>query len=182
MPFTTHKLHVSFHKYTHLKCMKLFYYIWSQDEDEEQVHTQENLEVQVPATADASKKKRKTSKYSAYECAPSNAVYFIFDVETTGSKRNYDKIIGIGFLAYDGQGTLLGTFERKINPGGVSSTYHAEKIHSKRNSRWMHSHKRHAFTHSLTVTLNHKPSHFCTHSLRTYQSRSCGQSPISCCC
>ena len=97
-------------------------------QDESDEHEEEHA---VPVANARKKKQTKPSKYLDYECAPSDAVYFLFDVETTGSKRNYDKIIAIGCLAYDRQGKLLGCFSRKINPGDISSTYQAGKIHSK---------------------------------------------------
>lgn len=77
-------------------------------------------------------KNRKKSKYDTYEVAPSDAVYFLFDVETTGGKRNYDKIIAISFLAYNESGTLLGSFSRMINPGEVMIvSYLSKNVHSK---------------------------------------------------
>ena len=66
------------------------------------------------------KRARKTNKYSDYTCAPSGAVYFLFDIETTGSKRNFDKIIALSMLAYDSDGNQLGSFSRLINPGSVT--------------------------------------------------------------
>ena len=99
---------------------------------QEEVQEEDHAVPVASTSASATKnKQKKSSKYHAYECAPENAVYFLFDVEVTGSKRNYDKIIGIGFLAYDRQGKLLGCFSRKVNPGVVRSTYHAGRIHSK---------------------------------------------------
>ena len=94
------------------------------------IHTtkqQDDDEVEQPPR----KKKRKNSKYHAYQKAPSRAVYFLFDVETTGSKRNFDKIISISFLAYDKKGRQLGSFSRLINPGSVAiDSYLTKKIHS----------------------------------------------------
>ena len=77
------------------------------------------------------KRSRKTSKYADYTCAPSGAVYFLFDIETTGSKRNFDKIIALSMLAYDSDGNQLGSFSRLINPGSVTiDTYLTKNIHS----------------------------------------------------
>ena len=76
-------------------------------------------------------KKKKKSKYHAYESAPAKAVYFLFDVETTGSRRNWDKIIAISFLAYDVNGNELGSFSQLINPGDVGiDSYLSKFIHS----------------------------------------------------
>ena len=72
------------------------------------------------------------SKYTEYTTAPGNAVYFLFDIETTGSKRNWDRIIAFSFLCYDEDGSQLGSFSRKINPGNVRiSPYLTEHVHSK---------------------------------------------------
>ena len=77
-------------------------------------------------------KTHKKSKYAAYESAPVDAVYFLFDVETTGSKRNFDKIISISLLAYDSRGNKLDSFARLINPGGVPMvSYLTKHVHSK---------------------------------------------------
>ena len=75
---------------------------------------------------------QKKSKYAAYESAPTDAVYFLFDVETSGGKRNFDKIISISLLAYDSRGNKLGSFARLINPGGVPMvSYLTKHVHSK---------------------------------------------------
>ena len=76
------------------------------------------------------KAKKKKSKYFAYEAAPDNAVYFLFDVETSGGKRNWDRIIAMSFLATDQDGRLLGSFSKRLNPGNVRIGYHATRIHS----------------------------------------------------
>ena len=74
----------------------------------------------------------KKGKYDDYTTAPDSAVYFLFDVETTGSRRNYDKIIAMSFLSYDCHGNMLGSFSRKVNPGKVKiSAYLTKHIHSK---------------------------------------------------
>ena len=75
--------------------------------------------------------KEKKGKYCNYEGAPENAVYFLFDVETSGGKRNWDRIVAMSFLAVDQDGRLLGSFSRKLNPGNVRISYHATRIHSK---------------------------------------------------
>ena len=81
----------------------------------------------------ASKRKQKKSgKYAAYECAPDNAIYFLFDVETTGGKRNWDRIVAISLLACDDKGKILGSFTQLVNPEGVeNSAYILNNIHSK---------------------------------------------------
>ena len=38
-------------------------------------------------------KAKKKNKYVDYEVAPANGVFFLFDVETTGGKRNWDRIV-----------------------------------------------------------------------------------------
>ena len=74
----------------------------------------------------------KKGKYANYEKAPANAVFFLFDVETTGAKRNWDRIISISVLACDRTGTLLGCFDQDINPEGVKiNAYLTNRIHSK---------------------------------------------------
>ena len=79
-------------------------------------------------------KKKKRGKYDDYTTAPDNAVYFLFDVETTGSKRNYDRIIAMSFLCLDCDGVLIAAFSRKVNPGNVRiSSYLTRWIHSKCN-------------------------------------------------
>ena len=76
------------------------------------------------------KQKKKKSKYAEYVSAPTNAVFFLFDVETTGGKRNWDRIIAFSFLAYDNQGNLLGSFARTINPGSVKiDAYLSKNVH-----------------------------------------------------
>ena len=45
------------------------------------------------AKKNVKKKASKKGKYANYVSAPSNGRYFLFDVETTGSKRNWDRII-----------------------------------------------------------------------------------------
>ena len=75
---------------------------------------------------------RKPSKYASYVSAPKDAIYFLFDIETTGSKRNFDRIIALSFLAYDTEGRLLDHFSRKVNPQGVSiSAFLSHRVHSK---------------------------------------------------
>ena len=54
---------------------------------------------QTQVDTPAKQKPKKKSKYQGYEGTADNAVYFLFDVETTGSKRNWDRIIAISFLA-----------------------------------------------------------------------------------
>ena len=78
------------------------------------------------------RQQKKSGKYAAYECAPDNAIYFLFDVETTGGKRNWDRIVAISFLACDDKGKMLGSFTQLVNPEGVeSSVYILKNIHSK---------------------------------------------------
>ena len=45
---------------------------------------------QKAPTPSQKNKKKKAGKYDEYTTAPDNAVYFLFDVETSGSKRNWD--------------------------------------------------------------------------------------------
>ena len=72
---------------------------------------------------------KKKGKYADYETAPADPVLFLFDVEVTGPKRNFDRIIAISFLAYDVDGNLMGAFSRHINPDGVRINEYANKIH-----------------------------------------------------
>jgi len=51
--------------------------------------------------------KKKKGQYTDYVKPPENAISFLFDVETTDSKRNWDRIIAVSFLAYDTKGMLL---------------------------------------------------------------------------
>ena len=91
-------------------------------------HTQQDRERAAPKSKKLNKKK--VDKYAEYSTAPDNAVYFLFDVETTGSKRNWDKIIAMSFLCYDASGNKLDNFTTKINPGDVQiSSYLTENIH-----------------------------------------------------
>ena len=77
------------------------------------------------------KSKRKKNKYENFEGAPDNACYFLFDVETSGSKRNFDRIIALSFMAHDETGRLLGAFSQKVNPGGVVISHYLSKhVHS----------------------------------------------------
>ena len=69
--------------------------------------------------ASTTKKKKKTGKYEHYQGAPDNGVYFLFDLEVTGSKRNYDRVIQMSFISYDDNGNLLDNFSRLVNPGKV---------------------------------------------------------------
>ena len=64
-----------------------------------------------------------------YEAAPPDAVYFLFDVETTGSKRNFDCIIALSFIAYDSTGKILDSLSQKINPDAVPISSKAFGIH-----------------------------------------------------
>ena len=76
--------------------------------------------------------KKKKNKYEYYEGAPDNAYYFLFDVETSGSKRNFDKIIAMSFMAHDETGRFLGAFSQKVNPDSVIITHYVSKhVHSK---------------------------------------------------
>lgn len=78
----------------------------------------------------AKQRPKKKSKYQGYEGAPDNAVYFLFDVETTGSKRNWDRIIAISFLACDEDGKILDHFDKKINPGSVRiNSFLSKNVH-----------------------------------------------------
>ena len=81
---------------------------------------------------------KKKSKYADYVTAPADAVYFLFDVETTGSKRNFDCIIALSFIAYDITGNLLDCFSQKINPGDVPINSKAFEIHGKYSICIMH--------------------------------------------
>ena len=80
-------------------------------------------------TPDASTttKKKKAGKYEHYQGAPDNAVYFLFDLEVTGSKRNYDRVIQMSFISYDDNGNLLGNFSRLVNPGKVRINHWIQK-------------------------------------------------------
>lgn len=86
---------------------------------------------QQAPTPKQNSKKKKSGKYDEYTGAPDNAVYFLFDVETSGSKRNWDKIIAFSFLCFDVNGKQLGTFTKKINPGSDVhiSSYLTRNIH-----------------------------------------------------
>ena len=78
------------------------------------------------------KKDTKKGKYVNYVSAPSNDRYFLFDVETTGSKRNWDRIIFMSVLAFDENGLLLGSFSKKVNPGKARiSNFLSDNIHGK---------------------------------------------------
>jgi DNA polymerase III epsilon subunit-like protein len=57
-------------------------------------------------------------------------MYFSFDIELTGPKRNFDRIIEIGAVAFDDTGQICGTFDERINPDGVKITPKAYEIHS----------------------------------------------------
>ena len=93
---------------------------------------------QLPAAAtanNANRKKKKKGKYDDYTTSPANTVFFLFDVETTGGRRNYDRIIAMSYLCFDREGTLIGSFSRKVNPGKVRiSAYLTRHIHSKLDS------------------------------------------------
>ena len=80
------------------------------------------LDEQEPSSAPTTTRAKRKSKYQDYTTAPPDSIYFLFDVETTGSKRNYDRIIAISFLAYDQTGNRLGNFSTKINPDNVKVT------------------------------------------------------------
>ena len=82
------------------------------DTDDESVEAATASDKQTPRPP----KQKKKGKYADYESAPSDAVYFLFDVETTAPKRNYDRIIAISFFAHKEDGTLVGNFSTKINP------------------------------------------------------------------
>lgn len=74
---------------------------------------------------------KKKGKYDDYQKAPEDTVLFLFDVETSGSKRNYDCIVAFSFLAYDVKGRLLGNFAQKVKPGRVRMSAKAMEIHGK---------------------------------------------------
>ena len=71
------------------------------------------------SVATTTTRRKKPGKYNGYQIAPDNAAYFLFDLEVTGSKRNYDRIIQLSFIAYDVSGNMLGNFSRLVNPGQV---------------------------------------------------------------
>ena len=78
------------------------------------------------------RKKKKKGQYDDWVSAPTNGSYFLFDVETTGSKRNWDRIIFMSFLHYDKDGKLLGSFSHKVNPRKVRiANYLTNNIHGK---------------------------------------------------
>ena len=82
-------------------------------------------------TSDSNQTQKKKGKYDDYKKAPADAVFFLFDVETSGSKRNYDCVVAFSFLAYDVDGRLLGNFAQRINPGRVRMSEKAMEIHGK---------------------------------------------------
>ena len=75
--------------------------------------------------------KKKKGKYESYQKAPADSVYFLFDVETSGAKRNYDCIVAFSFLAYNLDGKLLGNYTQKVNPGKIQMSAKAMEIHGK---------------------------------------------------
>lgn len=87
-------------------------------------------------------KKKKPSKYEHYQSAPDNAVYFLFDVEVTGSKRNYDRIIQMAFISYDDTGKLLDNFCRLVNPGKVRINQWIKDNVLPKGKLWTHNHCR----------------------------------------
>ena len=87
---------------------------------------QEQQNTQQPA-----QQQRKKGQYTDYESAPSNPALFLFDLEVTGPKRNFDRIITMSFLAYDVDGNLMGAFAPKINPCGVRINAICHRIHGK---------------------------------------------------
>ena len=51
------------------------------------------------------------------------------DVETTGSKRNWDRVIEYAVIAHDGNDNKLGEFVRRVNPGEVRIKPAAYAVH-----------------------------------------------------
>ena len=101
------------------------------------MHAQELMKEMQQASKDRNVKKKSKKKKKKGQCddwisAPVDGAYFLFDVETTGSKRNWDRIIFMSFLHYNEDGELLGSFSRKVNPGKVQITSHlSNNIHGK---------------------------------------------------
>jgi hypothetical protein len=87
------------------------------------------------ATAEAhdqtqKKKAAPTQKKKAtYIPCPTKPVFFLIDLETTGSKRNWDRVIEIALIAYNESGTQLGVFESRISNSGVLISPHAYRTH-----------------------------------------------------
>ena len=75
-------------------------------------------------------------------------VFFLIDVEITGSKRNWDRAIEYAVLAYDSDGNKLGQFVRRVNNGQVRikpAAYAVHGISSYDHSAgaFMHTHSSH---------------------------------------
>ena len=129
---------------------------WQEQAPDAQSDAQSNAQLNAQPTVSttqtaAAPKQKKKGKYADFEVAPEDAVYFLFDVETTGPKRNYDRIIAISFFAHNEDGTLRGHFSQKINPGGVRvNAYLSQNVHSK----FGHIFDGDTVTHTLTLTFS----------------------------
>ena len=56
-------------------------------------------------------------------------IYFLIDLETTGSKRNWDRGIEYCVMAHDANGRNLGTFLRRVNNAEVRIKPSAYAVH-----------------------------------------------------
>lgn len=74
------------------------------------------------------KQKKKVQRYYGIPRGK-KGVFLVFDVETTGSKRNWDIAIMYYFIVCDEAGTVLGRRLFRVNPGHIPITYAAYCVH-----------------------------------------------------
>ena len=79
---------------------------------------------QGPAVSTTRTKKKKT-----VPLPDGRVVYFLMDLETTGSKRNWDRGIEYCVIAHDVNASLLGTFVRRVNNDEVRVKPSAYAVH-----------------------------------------------------
>ena len=86
------------------------------------------------AKSTAKKKRKNASKKTAkkppfVELPAGRNVFFLVDIETTGSKRNWDRGIEYCVIAYDQYGKLLQHFYSRVSNGGVRIKPSAYAVH-----------------------------------------------------
>lgn len=81
----------------------------------------------VPKKKSGTKQRAKKNIY--HDLPQGNRVFFLMDLETTGSKRNWDRGIEYSILAYTEDGQLIDNFYSRVNNDGVRIKPSAYAVH-----------------------------------------------------
>ena len=122
---------------------KRLYSVRYSDGDSEDLFLEEMEEYLLPeevppnATTTATKGKKaarkkpvkKTAKNKEFVSISGTKMFFLLDVETTGSKRNWDVVIVYAWMVVNESGEVLDIQEFRVNPGKVRIKEAAYKVH-----------------------------------------------------